>query len=286
MKNYVLISQVADSPSFLKMPDLKEPDYVRVGPNRDNIYMITCPARSGSTMLVHLLRSHPEICSHSEVFTPNRITGITGTYLKESREQPDFLERLSRERDRDPIRFLYKIVLDPQGKKVAGFKLKHDELVLPGFKALRTEITSNLDFRIIHLWRENLLRRFLSHCVVNRLAHTTLVVEGQPMPAKPPPIRLDPLECQRDFETTLKRDAEFRELFARHRGFSLSYEEMVARDPKKIAALQDFLGVSPRELTTTTKKLSNDNLRTAIANFDELRSYFAGSPFSKFFEDA
>lgn len=237
-------------------------------------------------MLVQLLRSHPEICSHSEVFTPNRITGITGTYLKKSREQPDFLEKLSRERDCDPIRFLYEIVLDPQGKKVVGFKLKHDELVLPEFRALRDEIAANLDFRIIHLWRENLLRRFLSHCVVNRLARTTLVVEGQAMPAEAPPVRIDPLECQRDFETTLKRGAEFRELFAGHRSFSLSYEEMVARHPKKMPALLNFLGVSPRELITTTKKLSNDNLRSAISNFNELRSYFAGSQFSKFFEDA
>jgi len=248
--------------------------------------MITCPARTGSGMLVHLLRSHPEICSHSEVFTPNRITGFTGTYLKKSREQADFFERLSYERDRDPIKFLYKIVLDAQGKRVVGFKLKYDELVLPEFKALRDEIAGDLDFRIIHLRRENLLRRFLSHFVANRITRTTLFVEGQSPISEVPPVRLDPLECQRDFETTLKRDAEFRELFARHRSFSLSYEEMVARDPEKMVGLQNFLGVSPRKLTTTTKKLGNDNLRRAISNFDELRSHFTGSPFAKFFENA
>jgi len=236
-------------------------------------------------MLVHLLRSHPEICSHSEVFTPNRITGITGTYLQKSRDEPGFLERLSGERDRDQIKFLYKIVLDLQGKKVVGFKLKHDELVLPEFKVLRDEIASDLDFRIIHLRRENLLKRFLSHYVANRVTHTTLAVRDQPLP-QAPPVKLDLLECQRDFETTLKRDAEFRELFARHRSFSLSYEEMVTRDLEKMAALLNFLGVSPRDLTTTTKKMGNDNLRSAISNFDELRVYFAGSPFSKFFEDA
>ena len=236
-------------------------------------------------MLVHLLRSHPEICSHSEVFTPNRITGLTRTYLKKNREQPGFFEELSHERNRDPIKFLYKIVLDPQGKKVVGFKLKHDELVLPEFKILRDEIATDLDFRIIHLRRSNLLRRFLSHYVANRVTHTTLAVQGQPIP-EVPPVRLDPLECQQDFETMLKRDAELRELFARHRSFSVSYEEMVARDPEKTAALLNFLGVSPRELTTTTKKLGNDNLRSAISNFDELRSHFAGSPFAKFFENA
>jgi hypothetical protein len=236
-------------------------------------------------MLVHLLRSHPEICSHSEVFTPNRITGLTGVYLRKSREQVDFVDRLSRERDREPIKFLYKIALDAQGRKVVGFKLKHDELVLPEYKALRDEIAADLDFRIIHLHRKNLLRRFLSHYVVNRVTHTMLAVEGQCIP-EVPPVRLDPLECERDFETTLRRDAEFRELFARHRSFSLSYEEMVARVPEKMAALLNFLGVSPRELTTTTKRLGNNSLRSAIVNFDELRSHFAGSRFAKFFENA
>jgi len=46
-----------------------------MGSYRDNIYMITCPARSGSTMLVHLLRSHPDIISHDEVFASAGILG-------------------------------------------------------------------------------------------------------------------------------------------------------------------------------------------------------------------
>jgi LPS sulfotransferase NodH len=248
--------------------------------------MITGPARTGSTMLVHLLRSHPDVCAHDEVFSaPGTIGGMIGTYLIKRRAEPDFAHRMSAEKDRDPIKFLYKIVLDAQGKRVVGFKLKHDELVLPEYKALRDEIAADLDFRIIHLHRENLLRRFLSYYVVNRVTHTTLAVEGQRIP-EVPPVRLDPLECERDFETTLRRDTEFRELFAQHPSFSLSYEEIVARDPEKMVGLQNFLGVSPRELTTTTKKLGTDNLRRAISNFDELHSYFADSPFAKFFEDA
>src|SRR5438270_11690896 len=100
-----------------------------MGSYRDNIYMITCPARTGSTMLVHLLRSHPEICSHDEVFSSTgTIGGMTGTYLIKCRVEADFVQYLSAEKDRDPIKFLYKIVLDLQGKKAFGFKLKHYEL--------------------------------------------------------------------------------------------------------------------------------------------------------------
>src|SRR5437870_13457237 len=105
-----------------------------------------------------LVRSHPRISSLSEVLSGNNITGVTGTYCRKSREQPDFLDRLTTERDRDPVKFLYKIVLDLQGKKVVGFKLKHDELVLPQYSRLRSEIVNDLDFRIIHLWRRTLLR--------------------------------------------------------------------------------------------------------------------------------
>ena len=252
---------------------------------RDNIYMITCAARTGSTMLVHLLRSHPEICSHDEIFSPGKIGGMTGTYLIKRRAQPEFIDRLSAERDRDPIKFLYKIALDLQGKKAVCFKLKHDELILPEYKTLRDEIVNDRDFRIIHLRRENLLRRYLSYYIANHVTHVTLAIRGQVIPVVPR-VELDPHECQRDFEAVRSRELEFAELFGQHPGFSISYEEMVARDAKKIRALLDFMGVSSRKLTTTTRRLGCHDLRQVIANFEELRTYFAGSPYSKFFEQA
>jgi LPS sulfotransferase NodH len=256
-----------------------------MGSYRDNIYMITCAARTGSTMLVHLLRSHPEICSHDEIFSPGKIGGITGTYLIKRRADSEFIDRLSAERDRDPIKFLYKIALDLQGKKSVCFKLKHDELILPEYKTLRDEIVNDRDFRIIHLRRENLLRRYLSYYIANEVTHVTMAIHGQVIP-EVPRVELDPQECQKDFEAIRSRELEFVELFAQHPSFSISYEEMVARDAEKIRALLDFMGVSPRELTTTTRRLGCDDLRQVIVNFEELRTYFAGSPYSKFFEQA
>jgi LPS sulfotransferase NodH len=247
--------------------------------------MITCPARTGSTMLVHLLRSHPEICSHGEVFSPHQIAGIRGIYAQKGREEPGFLERLAVERDRDLTKFLYKIVLDSQGKKAVGFKLKHDELVLPEYKALLEEIVNDLDFHIVHLRRENLLRRYLSHYIANHVTHVTMAIRGEVIPDVPR-VELDPHECQKDFETVRSRELEFVELFAQHPSFSISYEEMVAGDAERIRALLDFMGVSPWKLTTATRRLGCDDLRRAIANFDELRTYFAGTPYSEFFEQA
>jgi hypothetical protein len=99
-----------------------------------------------------------------------------------------------------------------------------------------------------------------------------------------PRLELDPEKCRKDFETIRSREMQFIELFAQHPSFPISYEEIVAGDAEKIRALLDFIGVSPRELTTPTLRLGCDDLRQVIANFEELRTYFADSPYSKFFE--
>src|SRR5436190_4214546 len=67
-------------------------------PRRDNGFMITCPARSGSSMLVHLLRSHLEICAHDEVFSPDKVRGLSGKYHLRSNEYPGFNEWLTADR--------------------------------------------------------------------------------------------------------------------------------------------------------------------------------------------
>ena len=237
-------------------------------------------------MLVHLLRSHPDIISHDEVFASAGILGgMTGTYLTKRRQEPDFADRMAAEKDRDPIKFLYKIVLDLQGRKAVCFKLKHDELVRPEFKVLRDEIVNDRDFRIIHLRRENLLARYLSHYVASHVTRVTLAVQGQTIPEIQPVI-LDPHKCQEDFERISALEKEFTEIFSKHPGFRISYEEMIIPGSEKLQCLLDFMGVPRRELTTTTKKLRNNDLRRAIANFDELRTHFVATPYSKFFEDA
>ena len=236
-------------------------------------------------MLVHLLRSHPDICSHDEVLSSGTLGGITGTYLIKRREEPDFAERMAAIRDRDPIKFLYKIVLDLQGKKAVCFKLKHDELIQPEYKVLRDEIVSDRDFRIIHLRRENLLRRYLSYYIANKVTRVTLAVHGQTVP------ELQPVSTQAaQGPERFRNDSGSGKGICRTVCTASGFSDFVRGDDyswfRKLQSLLDFMGVPRRELSTTTQKLGCTDLRKVIANFDELRSYFAGSPFSKFFEDA
>ena len=68
---------------------------------------------------------------------------------------------------------------------------------------------------------------------------------------------------------------------------SLSFKDkLISGERSQLDKLLRFLGVSTRELTTTTRRLGRDNLRSVIANYDELREYFCESRFAKFFEDS
>src|SRR5439155_20796837 len=93
------------------------------------------------------------------------------------------------------------IVLDLLGKIFVVFQLNLNELVLPQYSRLRDESVNDLDFRIIHLWRRNLLRRYLSWYVAYNVTDVTVAVEVDAIPDMQP-VRLDPRECQQNFDTT------------------------------------------------------------------------------------
>src|SRR6056297_3457234 len=132
---------------------------------RDNMFMISCPARSGSTMLVHLLRSHPDIWCNGEVFGTDPVQGLLGSHVQRSQLYENYWEDITLQRDRDPARFLYKYVLDTQARSVAGFKLKSDEMLAPQYEEICNVVASDTDLKIILLHRNNLLDRYVSHRV-------------------------------------------------------------------------------------------------------------------------
>ena len=131
---------------------------------------------------------------------------------------------------------------------------------------MQDEIVNDTDFRIIHLRRENLLRRYLSQYIANNVTRVTLAIHGQTVP-EIQSVVLNPHQGQKDFETIVDREREFAELFAQHPGFQISYEEMITPGSEILQSLLDFMEVPRRELTTTTQKLGCTDLRKAIANF-------------------
>ena len=246
---------------------------------RDNMFMISCPARSGSTMLVHLLRSHPDVWCNGEVFGKARLTGLLGFYAKRSRENPKFLSDLTQQRDKAPAKFLYKYVLDTQDKRVVGFKFKTDEMTSTEYKTIKDLVVGEKDLKIIYLHRENLLNRYVSYIIAQKTG-ITLLREDEEKPVIGT-FRLDPKECVRDFKIVLQRRESVKDMFKEHRSIEVDYDMLVKGEQSYTDKLCEFLEVRKHPITTPTAKIIDRDISSIVENYDEIVEYFEGSEFEQ-----
>jgi LPS sulfotransferase NodH len=244
-------------------------------------FLVTCPARTGSTMLVWFLQSHPNLCTHGEVLAP---TGPLNIYGVDYRFRPPLDEVLRRIRERDPVAFVRDVVWQAGERRAAGFKAKYEELLLPEYAGVLGYIERERDVRVIHLWRENLLERYLSQYLAVNVYGLYNVVQGTDRPAERA-VRLSPEECRADFERTERRRARFRAGLAEHPVLDMSYEELVGSTESVLARVQDFLGVEERPLQTRSQKLRTRSLRETITNYEELADAFRETPYARFFTE-
>lgn len=258
---------------------------VRPKPIREGFFMVTCAARTGSSMLVNLLQSHPDVMCHMEIYNPRKVEGFSGVYRQRLSEEPDLEVRMRAMRSAQPEAFIYKVAFDPQGKKCVGFKFKYEELLLPVFAGPRSVLVGDKEIVIIHLKRRNLLRRFLSWWVVNHVTGKTMAVKGEDV-QKVPAVRLDPAACKADFDRTTRTATFIKRLFKDHEMLDIDYEDLVGPDAAgHHTRILKFLGLTQLPLNTVFKKLAEDDLSKAISNFGELEEYFRGSQYSGFFTE-
>ena len=251
---------------------------------RSDMYMITCSARTGSSLLETSLMSHPDIQSHGEVYQPNRVGPLRGRYSEMLLDDETCAE-LTRYRDENQAAFLYKYVFDAQGKKAVGMKLKHEELFLPKFAETREVIRKDTDIKIIHLRRNDLFARFVSFWLATKVTGVTEIHSDSTRPDITEvtiPIR----DCHMDFDRSAARYAFFRKVYKDHPTLEVTYEALAGETQSdELQRVQKFLGVEPRELTSKLRKVVNKDLREIVTNYDELAAHFSGTRYSGFFQE-
>jgi len=243
-------------------------------------YLLTCPARTGSTLLTRYLQSHPKVCAHGEVLAP---TGPLNFYGVNYRVDAPLEQLLLRRRDRDPVAFLREFVWQAGGRRAVGFKGKYEEFLLPRYAAVLEEVRQDTMIRVLHLTRENLLERYLSQYLAVHV-HGIYEVRREDERPKDTRVRLSPEECERDFRRTEERQASFRTLLRSHQVLELSYEQLVGERDATLARVQAFLGVEQRTLEATSVKLRTRPVREVVENYDELARHFRGTPYGVYFE--
>src|SRR5262249_46347595 len=175
--------------------------------DRARKFIILCAARTGSTMLRHLLNSHPRIVCHGEVMSVTNLDSFAGLAARSEA----FRQALADASQRDRRRFLEEYVLDPGGADAVGFKIKYEELLLPDFAWLLGWLRAAPDLSVIHLRRENRLKRLVSQITATRIYRIYNITDESQRPA-PARIEVTPEECLADFAETESRER----LFHRH----------------------------------------------------------------------
>lgn len=222
-------------------------------------FMIFAQGRSGSTLLTSTLDSHPDIRCDDEILIVPRLF---------------------------PRRFV-KTAARQVPAQAYGFHVKITQLhAWQGIHDIGNFLRDMEQdgWRIIYLWRDNLLRQVVSN-VFAEAAGTYHMDGGQ---ARPPSVTLtlDRLAYEMDWRTRL-RAAEEAAVQGRN-VFEIVYERDLlepVRQAETFAALQQVIGVSSTPLQPRLKKMVLNPLSELLSNYDEVADWLSARPdYARFLE--
>jgi LPS sulfotransferase NodH len=273
-------------------------------------FLVLANARTGSYMLVQALNSHSQIVCFSELFQAEfdyvdfNVAGYDN-YDPEAKAV----------RDGDFKRFLDERIFagHPEGTRAAGFKLLYAHVW--GFPGLLEHLIEDTALKIVHLKRRNALRILVSTRLAERtgvwqvhpsvrpadfrrldlwwraLTRPTRAVAAlrrwlrAPQPAsEEQPLILSRDECEEFFFRVRHEEQHFERLFQGHPIHDLFYADLVEERDATLDSVQSFLGVEPERLTVTLQRQHPQPLSELVANYDELRREFRGTPNEEYFE--
>lgn len=235
-------------------------------------FIVVGAQRTGSTLLVGLLDSHPHIVTGGEALNPKAVEeGYISWPRAEVREDAALLDL----RRHHPAAFIDRLfsVGGAAAHRAVGFKFMYDHGTRQPEALEHLRTIEGL--RVIHIRRRNLLRRLLSHERARQSGEWTVRV-GQSGAAEPPKVVLGARACAKDFEYMEAKAAEYDRLFAHRAVHHVVYEELAASPAEVAGDAIRFLGLDPTaDLAVRLRKQSPPMpLADSIENFRELQRHF------------
>ena len=228
-------------------------------------FVILFLERDGSTYMIGMLNSHPEIATVYERFSVMRQKGQNAReQLTWAREffTPPFIGRTA----------------------AMGFKTKLVDVLDPeGFAQLLHE----KECRIIHMRRRNLVKAVISKINAKRLYQATGNWNLYDKSDRRPPLEVDPehfadlLQEREELDEELNTYIEQLDLPK----LAVCYEGLLQDRDGVLEAIFAFLNVRQYPVEEKTMKHTRDDLRQALRNFDELRARYEGTEYGPMFDE-
>lgn len=244
-------------------------------------FIVLAGRRSGTTLLVTCLDSHPQIDCTKEVFDTHRKfkyfqvdrrTGLFYRYRSASiKRQFDYIFR------RKPLieAFLAEIYRPIEGMKAIGSRLSYGQA--RKYPQILDWVTAN-EAAVIHLIRANPIKAIVSQFTAKKrhTYHTTSQV-------KRVTVRLQPQKLQRSVAKRLREIEMYRAMFKDGRYHEVYYESLVADRDGETRRILDFLHIDQFvPLTTNLVKQNPDSLQDILENYAEIAQVFKGSALEKY----
>lgn len=259
-----------------------------------NRHIIFTNGRSGSNFIANTLNLHPEVVNFGEVLgewtMPYRVykkfslLGISNRkYIEFIFNSPfifysaQLISLISHYRRGVPANFKNRGKVKSIGVKDFSFLIQR--------RNLADWLINDKSIKVIYLYRENLLKRYLSLVMMER---TGVVKSEKNMQSLSVNIDINDMLSELDlYKTQRDYEEQIIERIQEDRVVRLCYEEYFSSE-KKMASennkIFDFLGVAPIKSKSSHKKINSDNLAALIENFEEVKSSLKGSYYSKFIE--
>ncbi|MGK7943651.1 MAG: sulfotransferase [Microcystaceae cyanobacterium] len=258
-----------------------------------NKFCIVTTQRSGSTWLVKLLHSHPDIVSLPEIFMQSE---KKLNHLRNS-EQDILHCCIFREKhnynQRPFVIFQYfdylEKTISANHCQAMGFKVMYDQI------GWTPEILINLvtrRYKIVHLMRNNYLDMIISRTnawgkegkkVGNKVVHTTKPVDLKPIE----------LDCSKLIEEMAKLEHESRKYqfllkYIPNKVIIINYESLLNNRESVLEELCSFLEVKclGAELQSSLQKISSKSNQEKIMNYTEVKETLENTKYSVFLEDS
>lgn len=233
-----------------------------IGQTRYRRFIILSRARTGSNLLLSFLNSHPNVRAEGEIF--------------EKLQGKSYQHRLNACFTRQP----YFV-------KAKGFKIFYYHPQDDHSCGIWEELVRKDDLCVIHLKRNNILKTLLSLKIAKMTDQWTEKGGGSRSRSseRAAAASFTREELAAGFEQTRDWESKGDEMFRSHPLISVQYDDLAENPVETFRSVSEFLGVPVIAPKTSLKKQSKGGLREAISNYDELKTHFANTQWSSFFED-
>jgi LPS sulfotransferase NodH len=245
-------------------------------------FLLLGAARTGSTLVGNALVDHPEILFYGEIFH-HRLHRRVAEAARETMGH-GVLRRLPLGlpvcRDEDDAR-AYLAGLFSRGSAFAatGFKLFYDQARRGRVSTAWDYVADDPAMKVVHLLRANWLESLISQ---ERAIRTGVWHSADPPTAGS--FCLSPEQCLEFFEHLDQSRARAQSVLDSHPVLELEYSQLAADFHRSVVRVCSFLGVSAdRAFVPRLAKLSRQEPRDELANYEELRDFFRPTPYARFF---